>query len=85
MKAIPTISSYYFTEGKEYEVYNINEAKTLCSVKCDFGNEKKVLMGDDRSTHLLPLGEIPGSLSDHDYDKLQWEGAGHFKFTGVGA
>lgn len=79
MFAIPSISSYYFTVGKKYELYDLNERKTLGHVTCDRGYPRAILLDSKKSAHLWYAGEFSGHGVRNE-DDYRWKRAGHFTF-----
>ena len=48
--AIPSISSFYFTANKEYEVFNKGTA--IGDVTCDAGHRRTINLDEKPSAHL---------------------------------
>lgn len=79
MFAIPSITSYYFTAGKKYELYDVNKDKTFGHVLCDLGHPRAIGLEGKKSAHLWYTGKIdfkPNMFPREDY--IRWAKAGRF-------
>lgn len=81
MFAIPSITSYSFTEGKRYKIFDISSNKALGWVRCDRDHLRAISLDGKKSAHLWYAGDVyPKPRNVYDEDHIRWELAGHFTF-----
>lgn len=82
MFAIPSATSYYFTAGRRYKVYRINDAHNQGHIKCDYGHTRAIgLEAGKKSAHLWYAGKLDHKpIMIRDEDDMRWAKAGHFTF-----